>query len=674
MKNSTVRKIGAGVIAGALMVGMGGVAANAAKEPFPGGDVATRLQGADRVATSLAAAKQLKEDVSSIAKVYLVGHDAVVDAAVAGVLEDGAVVVVPKTEGGQLLLGDSIKKITGINKLVALGGETVLPDSVLKNVAKFSGITDTSRIGGADRYETAVAINRAAHKPNTLTDVFLTRGDNVVDALSLGAASGTSQLKTSTILVNPTGTVSPKVVEYYKEIMEKAPNAKTVVIGGENALSSSQVKQLVGESTSVDPWTYVATEAELKKAVQKAAALYLGQGDWQHMAGKLDTTSGSEAYFGEPEGAVCDALAGTSEKAADVDITKCLKDASKTFIGYKTPFEEYKKIEAKAGEYYDKAALDLKTALNAAVGAKLKGINFSNDATKGLDPDKAYVKRASGDDKAQTLAAKFYAFYGFGPKLASVTSDEDVTDGGAFTFNDANEITGINQAYADSLKEKALEAKDSAKVSPTTATLTLAELSVDAGLKGAAPVPTTLANPTTTGINYPALKELITKSMEAKKAAHDAAKKAFEDAVAAYKAKPWEKVVVEPEGGVARLVGADRYETSALTSVYLTSKLTAFSSTAREDAAGTKYTSFKRVYIASGDDAHLIDSVVAGQLINGPIVLVPTSGSLPENTGKEFKRLANLTNTPAAYFVIGGENAVPESMVDEAAKASTGAA
>ncbi|WP_252865330.1 hypothetical protein [Mobiluncus mulieris] len=72
--------------------------------------------------------------------------------------------------------------------------------------------------------------------------------------------------------------------------------------------------------------------------------------------------------------------------------------------------------------------------------------------------------------------------------------------------------------------------------------------------------------------------------------------------------------------------------------------------------------------MASGDDAHLIDSVVAGQLTDGPIMLVPTSGKISEPVLKHLAYLKYRT-TNLGTFAIGGKVAISDEVRDEAVKA-----
>lgn len=85
-------------------------------------------------------------------------------------------------------------------------------------------------------------------------------------------------------------------------------------------------------------------------------------------------------------------------------------------------------------------------------------------------------------------------------------------------------------------------------------------------------------------------------------------------------------------------------------------------------------------YLASGDDAHLADSVFAGQLQKGTILLVPTDGELNTLTKLELARkgaqkFANPmgeTIFGSQVFTVGGKAAVSDDVFIDAVKALSG--
>lgn len=93
-----------------------------------------------------------------------------------------------------------------------------------------------------------------------------------------------------------------------------------------------------------------------------------------------------------------------------------------------------------------------------------------------------------------------------------------------------------------------------------------------------------------------------------------------------------------------RISGASRYDTAAAVS-------------ASHFAPGVK-----AVYIANGNG---IDAVVAGAAVDGPILTVPATGTLPASTSAELARL-----DPEKVVVIGGKSSVSDNMVAQAVTAA----
>ncbi|PNL40863.1 hypothetical protein [Mobiluncus mulieris] len=81
------------------------------------------------------------------------------------------------------------------------------------------------------------------------------------------------------------------------------------------------------------------------------------------------------------------------------------------------------------------------------------------------------------------------------------------------------------------------------------------------------------------------MAEVTKKALADLKAGHAEAKKALDDAIIAWKASPFAKVVERKGSGSPRIVGKDRYETSALLSYYLRG-----ASNSRNSEAGLRMT------------------------------------------------------------------------------------
>lgn len=632
---TNLKKIAIGVASAALVAGMGvapAVAADATRVVLPGGQSFNRVAGDTRVDTAFEIAKQAKADNVATAKIYIVNSKSNVDAATSGMLTDGVVLLAPADEAGQLKLGLRIKnelQPTSGAKLVAIGGTSVVPDSVMSNIKSTSGLSIGTRLGGATRYDTNLAIAKSAFvTPGSVTNKYIVSGTSIVDAITSGA------IKNGPVLMVPaTGDVPAATVDYYKSLN----HAAAMIIGGEGAVPAAQVAKLEGSQTTTNPWSYTTTNADLKKAVQKAAALYLGQKTWQEGA------DDAEHYFGLAKNS-SDLTAATNPEPGSVTddaIKSGVTVPEKAFIGWKA---SYKNLEDAVGTI-DTYVATLETALNNALGG---------------------LKNTAPDASTSYIAAQsaYKALYGHELKAPTVANGA-VTDWGSFEHDALGRFNGklVKEATDFVATDAASTDKvGSASIGGLSADYTYAGL---AGLSFTTP-PTDLTPKDADKFDWAALKVAADTKLADQQKLTAEAKKALDEAVAAYKAGPTWKVTQQGEAGIPRLAGKDRYETAALLSYYLTEGANLGGYAAQIS------TDLHRAYVASGDDAHLVDSVVGGQLTQGPLLLVPTkSDTLGEFTSAELKRLAGRSKNEATWktMVLGGKNAVADASFNAAVKA-----
>lgn len=103
---------------------------------------------------------------------------------------------------------------------------------------------ESSRVAGADRYATSVAMSKAAH-PGSVATAFVVSGENFPDAVAAGAAAG--RMNAPVLLTRKDSL--PTVVE--DELRRLRP-AKVVVVGGDNAVSETTYRSIVAVSTRAD--------------------------------------------------------------------------------------------------------------------------------------------------------------------------------------------------------------------------------------------------------------------------------------------------------------------------------------------------------------------------------------------------------------------------------------
>lgn len=118
--------------------------------------------------------------------------------------------------------------------------------------------------------------------------------------------------------------------------------------------------------------------------------------------------------------------------------------------------------------------------------------------------------------------------------------------------------------------------------------------------------------------------------------------------------------IVAKEAGVAstgRIDGKDRYETSVNVAKRIYTQALKSEKHANNDMQpvfiNERGNRLDRVYLANGGDNHVVDSMTAGVLDDGPILYVNPDGTIPEPVAEFIK-----TTLPESWGILGGEGAV----------------
>ncbi len=158
--------------------------------------------------------------------------DALSGAPAAG-MQEGPVLLVTKTAIPAVVIAELIRLHPA--RIVILGGTGVVSDAVRTAAAAYTSGAVT-RLGGADRYATAVAVSAATYAPGVAV-VYLATGAGFADALSGAPAAGMQE--GPVLLV--TKTAIPAVV--IAELIRLHP-ARIVILGGTGVVSDA-VRTLV---------------------------------------------------------------------------------------------------------------------------------------------------------------------------------------------------------------------------------------------------------------------------------------------------------------------------------------------------------------------------------------------------------------------------------------------
>lgn len=187
-----------------------------------------RIGGADRFATAVAVSQAFFGDGAPV--VYLATGADFADALVAGPpagLEPGPVLLTERDRLPADTLGE-IRRL-GPRRIVIAGGPNAVSTGIEQQL-RAAGY-EVTRIGGADRYETAVLLGRT-WKPGTGGTVFVATGTGFADALSAGPPGGA----TGAPILLTTATSIPAVTA--AELQRRRPD-RIVIIGGPGVVSSA---------------------------------------------------------------------------------------------------------------------------------------------------------------------------------------------------------------------------------------------------------------------------------------------------------------------------------------------------------------------------------------------------------------------------------------------------
>jgi putative cell wall-binding protein len=241
---------------------------------------AAREGGADRFATSALVSSSFPTN-SAVAYIASGSNypDALSGAAAAG-FQDGPVLLVHKDEIPAVVSAELARLAP--QRIVVLGGTEVISNGVESTL---NGIATTTRIGGADRFETSAKVSATF---NTNAPVaYIASGSNYPDALSGAAAAGfgngpvllVHQNEIPTSIAAELTRLAPQrivvlggttVISSALETALKAYSSNTTRLGGADRFETSSL--VSGTFTAGVPVAYVASGSNYPDALSGAAA------------------------------------------------------------------------------------------------------------------------------------------------------------------------------------------------------------------------------------------------------------------------------------------------------------------------------------------------------------------------------------------------------------------
>lgn len=291
-------------------------AAQADPEPEPPAVEVTRYAGEHRYETAAVIAEQY----ANADTVYITTGTAFADSLAGGPAASRGVLGFMETPEGEpapvlltkpTYLPDHTKTILETispSNIVILGREAAVSTKIEQDLAAYGD--NVSRIGGADRYETAVNIAREFDDPDTIY-VALGLADYYADALAGSALAGRDGVP---VVLTKTDSVPASTKTY----LEEHPDANIIVLGGEVVVSEA-VYDEIGASDRYGAADRYLSSLEISKQFDAAEHVFVATGkDY------ADALAGG-AYAGSVNGPVI-LVNGERDELPNGEVSENFKD------------------------------------------------------------------------------------------------------------------------------------------------------------------------------------------------------------------------------------------------------------------------------------------------------------------------------------------------------------
>ena len=609
------KKFVIGAASVALVAGMGGVAAPAAvAAPSLPGSIAklARLGGLDRVQTSLeVAAHQFGDDHGTMnpKRLYVVSaaEGNMVDAATAGMLTDGPIAFVYNNSYVASAVGKFFANakdnagFKGINEVVAIGGDGVISDNTLNAVKDAMGLKKTSRLAGKDRYETSVAIADYIYQKSLEKDKWFA-----------GRTDGGSNLGTAYLANGANEHVVDSMVAGTLDngaILLTQPDGKIPEVVAEF------IKKTLPRNFAALGGTGAVADATVNEAwVIKSLA-----NKWETSPGipKIKMTVDELEWL----------VNGASETATGIDMSK-------------------KKLFGGLDRVVDVAGVNSSAWNNKVSGIKQTISNwFNNEANATANANKAYGG----------VLNELRALYG-----DAVMADVNASDAIALDKTERYAV-GVNYEgieKSDTYKKAVKAASDdlekmwsSVKQDPTLGSVLHNPVAQASQVHPDTAGVLTTADSSANDVPLVAVAAMAKYTLDTDKAWYDAKAKELAAAKGSLRGE-LDKINFKNE---LRLGGADRFETAQLIANHWARMY------GGEFNKG--YDKLYEAYIANG--TRLADSLTAGQLTYGPIMLVRNDTKIPDFTAAVAKNLLCWTDKkhPISVYGVGGTGVLSDEVL-----------
>ena len=661
------KKFVIGAASVALVASMGGVPAMAANTVALPGYVNAlgRLGGIDRVQTSLAVADHefAARTTNKATNLYIASaSDAnMIDAAAAGMLQDGPIVFVYNNSYVASAVGQHFANKSGgysdLSKVTAIGGTGAVSDATIKAVADEIGVKPTGRLGGEDRYGTSVAIAEEIYKAAQQGKYKDGNGASIIDSntnlklayLANGADTHVVDSMVGGVLDNgPVLLAQPdgKIPEVVAEFIKKTLPVQFAALGGEGAVADSTVTEAWVIKTLKNDWTTSPSVPNLKNKVDSLDHLVNGAGNFTSDvytpgASNWEGLTRSNRRAGELQsswngGVVTKAKAEINDQISKLAASTA-SGAPKTLAAWQAGIAG--KAVASITDANQKAAAtelvnlygDLITTApgNATINWTAIESSFmledrlntpgnkADDTVVGFDYDKFQTLNQSYKTQVKDAIMNLEAAWAAGAGVNTPGLGTPVTDAVAVASQNANDVTSTSGTDSTATPKGYL-----------------------AGRLGAAPAVSSAAVAEVATYVKAKVSDLLT----AKQTELDEANQMLRNEL--------NKIAPKTE---LRLGGADRYETSAMIA-------NQYAKIYGKTLAGATAKDFTEVYVANA--TRMPDALTAGQLTAGPILLVNYEGDLPKFTDYAARHMVQWTSQPnLAVYAIGEKGVVTDEQL-----------
>lgn len=272
-RKRVAKRLASGLLAGALA--FGGLALSGASPVAAETPLTNRIAGVDRydtsVALALAAVQPIVSPAATVDHIVLASGenfpDALAASGYAGFLTTGSKKsVVLLTRAGALpeTVVNYLSNTANFSATLAvsaIGGTTVISDAVLAEVKALTGVTAT-RISGADRYATAVALS--AKQTPAATKVIIVSGSNYADGVS---AAGWAYKSMQPVLLSGPNGLDDSTKAEIKRLVTATPNLEVTIVGGTAAVPDQTISDLVDQGVRYAKINRISGEDRYETAV-----------------------------------------------------------------------------------------------------------------------------------------------------------------------------------------------------------------------------------------------------------------------------------------------------------------------------------------------------------------------------------------------------------------------